>query len=166
MVSNNLKAGKSYKYFYPEDLEDADAKIWQVRNNIGATSPDSQVEFFPIADSSDVQVSLPANVILLFKEGPFYATDLVFQELVLTKVRQRQIAAITRIVVAIGARHMKHAGPTEGGETVGGSSGSSQLSTSGGPTEMINDRCPDANRKAFVKGVGENLPPTTQTRGL
>ena len=89
MVSNNLKAGKSYKYFFPDDLEDADAKIWQLRVNIGATSPDSRVEFFPIADSSGVQGSSPANVILFFKDNPFYATDLVYQELILTKVSRR-----------------------------------------------------------------------------
>jgi hypothetical protein len=89
MVDANLKAGKRYKYFFPEDLEDADAKIWQVRTNIGATSPDSQVGFYPVADTSHVRVSSPANVILFFKEGPFYATDLVYQEVFLTKVPRR-----------------------------------------------------------------------------
>jgi hypothetical protein len=64
MVKTNLKAGKSYKYFFPDGLEDADAKIWQLRANVGATSPDSRVEFFPVADSSEVQVSSLANVIL------------------------------------------------------------------------------------------------------
>jgi hypothetical protein len=89
MVASNLKAGKSYKYFFPEDLEDADAKIWQLRANIGATSPDSRVAFFPVADSVDLRVSSPANVILFFKDGPFYATDLVYQEVILTKVSRR-----------------------------------------------------------------------------
>ena len=61
---------------------------------------------------------------------------------------------------------MEHAGTTEGGETVGGSSGSSQLSPGGGSTEMISDGCPDANRKVLVKCVGENLLPTAQAWGL
>jgi hypothetical protein len=35
--------------------------------------------------------------------------------------------AVGCVAVRIGARHMKHAGTTEGREAVGGSSGSSQL---------------------------------------
>jgi hypothetical protein len=57
---------------------------------------------------------------------------------------------VARIVVAIGARHMEHAGPTEGGETVGGPSGTIQLSPGRGPSEMISDRCTYANRKVLV----------------
>ena len=67
---------------------------------------------------------------------------------------------------AIGARHVEHAGTTEGGETVGGSSCGSQLSPGGGSAEMISDGCSDANRKVLVKGVGENLLPTAQAWGL
>jgi hypothetical protein len=89
VVSNNLKAGKSYKYFFPENLDDADAKMWQLRENVGATSPDSRVEFFPVADRPEIKVSSPANVILFFKDSHFYATDLVYQEVILTKVSRR-----------------------------------------------------------------------------
>jgi hypothetical protein len=99
LVGSNLKDGKSYKYFFPEDLEDADAKIWQLRINIGATPSNSpvagttpsntQVEFFPVVASSEVHVSTPGNVILFFKDNPFYTTDLVFQEVILTKVARR-----------------------------------------------------------------------------
>jgi hypothetical protein len=39
-----------------------------------------------------------------------------------------QMAAIARICVRLGARHMEHAGPTEGGETVGSSSGGGEFS--------------------------------------
>ena len=61
---------------------------------------------------------------------------------------------------------MEHAGTTEGGETVGGSSCGSQLSPGGRSAEMISDGCSDANRKVLVKGVGENLLPTAQAWGL
>jgi hypothetical protein len=47
----------------------------------------------------------------------------------------------------IGARHMEHAGTTEGGETVGRSLCGSQLSPGGRSTEMIGDRRPDTNRR-------------------
>ena len=47
------------------------------------------------------------------------------------RLGQHQMVAIACIVVAIGARHMEHAGPTEGGETVGRSSCGSQLSPGG-----------------------------------
>jgi hypothetical protein len=60
------------------------------------------------------------------------------------------MVGIARIVIAVGARHMEHAATTEGGETVGGSSGSSQLSSGGRSTEMISDRRTDTNRKVLV----------------
>ena len=82
------------------------------------------------------------------------------------RLRQHQIVAVACIVVAIGARHMEHAGTTEGGETVGGSSCGSQLSPGGRSAEMISDGRPDANRKVLVKCVGENLLPTAQAWGL
>jgi hypothetical protein len=76
------------------------------------------------------------------------------------RLRQYQIAAIAYVVVGIRARHVKHAGPTERGETVGGSSGTIQLSPGRGPPEMISDGCTYANRKLFIKCVGENVLPT------
>jgi hypothetical protein len=53
-------------------------------------------------------------------------------------------------------RHPAHRtrGPTEVGETVGGSSCGNQLRPSGCSTEMISDGCTDANCKVLVKGVG------------
>jgi hypothetical protein len=57
---------------------------------------------------------------------------------------------------------MKHTGTTERGETMGGSSCGNQLSPGGRSTEMISDRCTNANCKVLVKGVGENLLPTAQ----
>src|SRR5687768_18571 len=76
------------------------------------------------------------------------------------------MVAITCIVVAIGARHMDDTGTAEGGETVGGSSSGNHLSSSRRSTKMINHRCTDTNHKALIEGVGENLLPTAQTRGL
>ena len=57
------------------------------------------------------------------------------------RLRQHQIVAVACIVICIGARHMQHAGTTEGGETVGGSSGGGELSPGGRSTEMISDGC-------------------------
>jgi hypothetical protein len=42
---------------------------------------------------------------------------------------------------------------------VGGTSGSSELSSGGRSAEMITDGCSDANSKVLVKCVGENLLP-------
>ena len=64
---------------------------------------------------------------------------------------------ITCIGVRVGARYMKHAGTVGSGETVGGSSSSSQLSPGRRSTGMINDGCSDAYCKVLVKCVGENL---------
>ncbi len=57
---------------------------------------------------------------------------------------------------------MEHAGPTEGGETVGRPKCGSQLSPGERSAEMISDRRSDVNRKVLVKCVGEHLLPTTQ----
>jgi hypothetical protein len=73
------------------------------------------------------------------------------------RLRQHQIAAIARNIVTIDARHKQRAGTTEGGETVGGSSVSRELSPGRGRSEMISDGCPDANCEVGVKCVGENL---------
>lgn len=74
-----------------------------------------------------------------------------------------QDMSIACIGVRIGTPHMKHVGPAQASETVGGSSRSSQLSPGGGSTEMISDGCPDPNRKVPVQGVSENLLPTAQS---
>ena len=78
-------------------------------------------------------------------------------------LRQHKICPIACIGVRIGTPHMKHVGPAQASETVGGSSRSSQLSPGGGSTEMISDGCPDPNRKVPVQGVSENLLPTAQS---
>ena len=60
---------------------------------------------------------------------------------------------------------MKHASPTEVGETMGCSSCGSQFRPGGSSTEMISDGCTDANCEVLVKCVGENLLPTAQAWG-
>ena len=82
------------------------------------------------------------------------------------RFRQHQMVAVACIGVRIGARHVEHAGPTEGDETVGGSSGSGEFGPGGGSTEMISDRCTDPDRKVLVKCVGKDLLPTAQARRL
>jgi hypothetical protein len=80
------------------------------------------------------------------------------------RLRQHQIAAITCISVRIRTRHREHAGQTEVGETVGGSSCGGELSPGGCSTEMVSDGCTYADREILVKRVGENLLPTAQAR--
>jgi hypothetical protein len=70
------------------------------------------------------------------------------------RLRQHQIVAVACIVVRIRTRHVEHAGPTEGGETVGRASCGSELSTGGHSAEIISDGCTTANRKVLVKRVG------------
>ena len=47
------------------------------------------------------------------------------------RLRQHQMRPVARIGVRIGARHVKNAGTTEGGEMVGGSSSSGEFSLVG-----------------------------------
>jgi hypothetical protein len=76
-------------------------------------------------------------------------------------LREHQIVAITYIGVRL-VRHVKHTGTAEGSEAVGGSACGSQLSPCGGSTEMVSDRRSDADREVLVKGLGENLLPSTR----
>jgi hypothetical protein len=55
-----------------------------------------------------------------------------------------QVVAVARTCVRVGTRHMKHAGTTGGGETVRSSSGSGELGSVRGTSEMIGDGCSDA----------------------
>ena len=82
------------------------------------------------------------------------------------RVRQHQKGPVACIGLTIGTRHMEHAGQTDVGETVGGSSCSIQLSPGGGSTGMISDRRSDANCEVLVKRVGEHLLPTAHAWGL
>jgi hypothetical protein len=80
------------------------------------------------------------------------------------RLRQHQIAAISRIGLCIGARRVQHLGTTKRGEIMGGSSCGSELGPRGASTKVISDGCPYANRKVLIKGVGENLLPSAQSR--
>jgi hypothetical protein len=61
---------------------------------------------------------------------------------------------------------VEHAGTTEGGETVGGSSCGGEFGSGGGSTKMINDSCSYANGKVLVQRISEHLLPTAQASRL
>ena len=61
------------------------------------------------------------------------------------------MVAVACTAVRIGARHVKHASTTEGGDTVGGLSCGSQLSPGRGSAEMISDRRSDANSEFWSR---------------
>jgi hypothetical protein len=82
------------------------------------------------------------------------------------RLSQHQILAVACVGVRIRTGHVKHLGTAEGGETVGGSSCGGEFSPGRGPTEMISDGNPDADRKVLVKCIGENLLPTAQARSF
>ena len=68
--------------------------------------------------------------------------------------------AIACIGVHIGARHVKHTGTTQRGETVGSSSCGGERSRGGPSTQVIGNGCSFANGKVSVEGVGEHLLPS------
>jgi hypothetical protein len=81
-------------------------------------------------------------------------------------LRQHQIDPIACIAVHIRPWYVQYAGTTEGGETVGGSSGSGEFSPARRSAEMITDGRTYANGKVLIKSVGEHLLPTAQRWGL
>lgn len=86
MVKKNVATGTRYVYFHPADLPDVESKVRRLRRNVGGDTV--QVRFVAISDPG---LFTPANVIMFFKDEPAYGTDLVFQEIVLTKISERGI---------------------------------------------------------------------------
>jgi hypothetical protein len=82
-----------------------------------------------------VMGTLPTGSIISCNRQPS-APDIVHDHI---RFHKRQVCAIAGIGVRVGARHVNHAGTTQGTKTVGGSPGSRQLSTSGRSSEMISD---------------------------
>jgi hypothetical protein len=73
------------------------------------------------------------------------------------RLRQHQIVGIAHIGVRLGARHVKHMGTTESGETACSPSGRGELSSAGRSAEMISDGRWYAYGKVLVKRVGKHL---------
>lgn len=90
VVKRNVASGTRYVYFHPIDLPDADRKVLRLRRNIGADVPPlaDQIQFVSMSDKA---IFTPANVIMFFKDDCMYGTDLVYQEIVLTRVSKRGI---------------------------------------------------------------------------
>jgi hypothetical protein len=92
VVKKNLIAGKSYIYFYAASIKSSDEKIRRVKRNIGANDPTlgKNVEFVAMDDwMSSRLIPMRGNIILFFKDDPAYGTELVFLEVVLSKVSKR-----------------------------------------------------------------------------
>ena len=92
MVKRNIAAGKSYVYFYPAEMRTPQEKIRRLQRNIGADDPNlaSKVQYIQLRGTVASQfVPLKGNTILFFKDDPTYGTQLVFQEIVLTKIKRR-----------------------------------------------------------------------------
>jgi hypothetical protein len=106
-----------------------------------------------------VVVRTPPTGSLTSRDSEPSESDVVHDHI---RLREHQIGAITSIGVRLGARHMKHTGKTESGETVGGSSCSGELSPGGRSAQMISDDRPYANPEVLIKSVGEHLLPTAQ----
>jgi phosphoketolase len=66
------------------------------------------------------------------------------------RLRQHEIVAVARVGLGVGARHVKHASTTRGGEAVGGSSCGGELGTGWGSAEMISDGSTDVDRRVLV----------------
>jgi hypothetical protein len=73
------------------------------------------------------------------------------------RLREHQIVAITCMIVGMGTRHVQHLGTTQSGQTVGGSSGSGELGSGWGSTEMISNGCTDPNGKVLIKRISKHL---------
>jgi hypothetical protein len=95
LVGNNIRKGKKYVYFFPENLSDSSDLIARLRSNLGIVSPRSrtadrvmtvQVETidFPVAPGT-------GNVVFYFKTDSRLSRGEAFKEIVFTQVSERGI---------------------------------------------------------------------------
>jgi hypothetical protein len=88
-VKKNIRAGKRYVYFYPEDLPHADAEITRVLVNIGFRRErgrrSNSVKFVAVERSVVNGIFTSGNTVLYFQSQQKSIPIRVYQEIVLSK---------------------------------------------------------------------------------
>jgi hypothetical protein len=95
IVGNNLRRGKSYKYFIPDSLGDPDDLVLQLTANLNIDKARSKsgdrISIVGI-DAAAFRATVGAgNVIFFFKANPMASKGMVFREIVFTRVAGRGV---------------------------------------------------------------------------
>lgn len=92
IVAANLRAGKHYVYFYPDDIPNIEAEKTRMLSNIGALSSPklkAKVTLVPIGQGPRRSVITRGNTILFFRGDPEWDVGQAFEEVVFTGVSAR-----------------------------------------------------------------------------
>ena len=92
VVANNLKRGKKYVYFYPQDIPNNSDPKTKLLANIGALKSarlTSRVRVVPVDHESGQQIFRRGNIIVFFSEDSNWETGRAFEEIVMTKLPER-----------------------------------------------------------------------------
>lgn len=91
LVNKNLKNGKRYVYFYPDDFSQGEIEIKRLLNNIGATSSRlaNKVTIIPLTRQKYNHLFDGGNILLLFQDENRSIPPRVFEEIVLAKIPER-----------------------------------------------------------------------------
>jgi hypothetical protein len=91
LVNRNLKNGKKYIYFFPNDLPDLENEIKRLRHNIGATGSGEkfakQLTFISLPKNNYGHIFSKGNIVLYF--GGKNPLPRCFEEVILTQVSER-----------------------------------------------------------------------------
>jgi hypothetical protein len=93
LVRNNIRQGKRYVYFIPDDLADRDQLVSRLRLNIGPTGARRRsargLQIVPIPRSGMQDLFHDGNTVMFFRGDPTARRGDAFRELRFTKVSER-----------------------------------------------------------------------------
>ena len=91
-VSENLKRGKSYVYFFPDDLPHSQAEIASLLKNIGLTDSRKlrdKVTLIPVSRTQHSHLFAGGNMIFYYSDVHRSLPPRCFEEIVLTQIPKR-----------------------------------------------------------------------------
>jgi hypothetical protein len=93
LINNNLRAGKNYIYFCPDDLPNLLDCVNQLYSNIGVASASkklaSRVQVVPFPAAARPELFRHGNIVVYFHGDPQLTRGHVFEEVLFTRVPQR-----------------------------------------------------------------------------
>ena len=95
LVSQNIKKGKTYTYFYPDDVPHVDMEIARLFQNILADDHSqklkSKIRLVPLSRTQYSELFARGNIILYFRDQQRNLPPKCLEEIVLTQVADRPI---------------------------------------------------------------------------
>lgn len=94
LINRNIKSGKRYVYFYPDDLPHLENEVARLYKNIGALDSHShklkdRITLVPLSRAKHGDLFVRGNIIFYFHDEQRNIPPKCFEEIVLTQVSER-----------------------------------------------------------------------------